>query len=133
MALISLKRQKDFNHIRQQGVKAVTKGFILLAYTHSPSENGTYPSDQRIGIIASKKVGNAVFRNRIRRRLKALLRQILPHCAKNGTDYLFIARTVSYDRSFLQLEKDLRYALHQTNTFAHRPQSMLEKTNPSSL
>ena len=66
----------------------------------------------RVGYTCSKKVGNAVARNRAKRRLRALARAVLPEAAAPGMDYVLIGRAgVSATRGFAQMEADLRQAL----------------------
>ena len=59
----------------------------------------------------SKKVGGAVIRNRVRRRLRALTAALDPDQAKSGFDYVLIARTAAVERSFADLRTDLFQAL----------------------
>ncbi len=65
----------------------------------------------RFGFTATKKLGNAVMRNRIRRRLKEMVRLVAPVHARNGHDYVLIARDVAATRPFHVLERDLIAAL----------------------
>lgn len=65
----------------------------------------------RVGFTASKKVGGAVVRNRARRRLKALAREVIANEAAPGYDYVVIARAETATRDFADLRKDLRFAL----------------------
>ena len=66
----------------------------------------------RVGFTASKKLGNAVFRNRAKRRMRALARAILPLGARPGWDYVLVARPgVTVDRTFALLLDDLAGAL----------------------
>jgi ribonuclease P protein component len=60
----------------------------------------------RVGFTASRKVGNAVKRNRARRRLRAVAEQVLPHAAP-GNDFVLIARVATIDRDFDALRNDL--------------------------
>lgn len=66
----------------------------------------------RVGYTCSKKVGNAVARNRAKRRLREIARLVLPDCGKPGTDYVLIGRArETAERPFQQLLADLRTAL----------------------
>ena len=66
----------------------------------------------RVGYTCSKKVGNAVARNRAKRRLREAARHILPNCGKPGWDYVLIGRNTATDiRPFPDLLDDLRTAL----------------------
>lgn len=67
-----------------------------------------------IGFTASKKVGNAVARNRAKRRLRALARTIMPNLAKPGWDYVLVARKeATAHRLMADMERDLARALQQ--------------------
>lgn len=61
----------------------------------------------RFGFTATKKLGNAVVRNRIRRRLREAVRLVAPEQARAGCDYVLIAREAAATRPFAALEKDL--------------------------
>lgn len=66
----------------------------------------------RIGYTCSKKVGNAVARNRAKRRLREVARQVIPEHGRPGWDYVLIGRAnVTVSRDFAQLCDDLRHAL----------------------
>ena len=64
-----------------------------------------------LGFTISKKVGNAVQRNRVRRRLREALQQILPQDAQENTDYVLIGRTEALTRSFSDILDDVRVSL----------------------
>ncbi len=111
MKLVSIKKRKDFVKIAKEGKKAVAKGLLIQVYKNlSPANN------INIGYTVSKKVGNAVKRNRAKRRLRALSQQIIPFFAKPEYDYVIIGRQQTLERSFDDLKKDLKYTLHSTNT-----------------
>lgn len=65
----------------------------------------------RVGFTASRKVGGAVERNRAKRRLKAAAYTILPLSAREGHDYVLIARAATISRDFADLSRDLTTAL----------------------
>lgn len=91
--------------------KAVTPGFVLQARAGGERNDAAAPCI-RVGFTASKKVGNAVARNRAKRRLRALARAILPVRGLPGWDYVLIARAgETAARRFDLLEKDLEKAL----------------------
>ena len=109
-ALVSIPSRAGFLAARDSGMKAVSKGFILQAVP-------TVRPEWRLGLTASRKVGNAVRRNRARRRLRALARTELATRARSGTDYVMIARHGTADRDWTDLVSDLGKAvgyLHRT-------------------
>lgn len=66
----------------------------------------------QIGFTASKKIGNAVLRNRAKRRLRAIAREVLPRLARPGWDYVLVARPqATVTRPFVDLLADLETAL----------------------
>lgn len=65
----------------------------------------------RVGLTVTKKLGGAVFRNRVRRRLRAASREIFPYYAAAGADYVLIARKAAYDRNYVALLDDMKRAL----------------------
>ena len=67
----------------------------------------------RVGFTASRKVGNAVIRNRAKRRLRAAAAAILPTLGKPGTDYVLIARSGTAARPYAALLADLETGLRR--------------------
>jgi len=107
--LVSVPSRAGFLAARGSGVKAVAAGFVLQAAL-------TGRDDWRLGLTASKKTGNAVRRNRARRRLRALARTELAKHARLGTDYVMIARHGTAERSWDDLVADL----HKSLGYLHR-------------
>jgi ribonuclease P protein component len=81
-------------------------GFVLLV---RPREDGD-PA-VRLGITVTKKIGNAVVRNRMKRRFRALARELLPGCGIAGADHVLIGRAGGVERDFGLLREELRKAL----------------------
>lgn len=100
-----LKKRSEFVKVSQAGEKQITPAFIIQAC----HRGDTGPI--RYGITASRKVGNAVERNRAKRRLRALSWQILPKNGFPGTDYVLIARKEVLKRDFADMLKELERAL----------------------
>ncbi|AEF95562.1 Ribonuclease P protein component [Desulfotomaculum nigrificans CO-1-SRB] len=100
---VPLKKNLDFKNIYQYGKSAANRYLVL--YMHP---NGS--SIRRFGFSISKKVGNAVCRNRLRRLLKEICRLNLDRFP-DGHDYVFIVRQPSFDQGYHQLEKHVWHVL----------------------
>jgi ribonuclease P protein component len=94
-------------------------GFVLQA---APALVAGEMQSVRVGFTASRKVGNAVARNRAKRRMRAAARSILADRGKPGTDYVLIARSFTAERPFAELLTDLAAALRriERNAPQHR-------------
>lgn len=105
-ALTSISRitaRRDFL-AANSGIRVPATAFILLV---KPTGLG----ETRAGFTVSKKVGNAVARNRARRRLREATRIAMPEAAVPGADHVFIARRMDAERPFEDLVRDTRHAL----------------------
>jgi ribonuclease P protein component len=70
----------------------------------------------RVGFTASKKIGNAVLRNRAKRRLRALAREILAATGRPGWDYVLVARPeATVSRAYADLKADLQRAVQSVH------------------
>lgn len=81
-------------------------GFVLQARDRADGS-----ADRRIGITVSKKVGHAVVRNRMKRRFRALAREVLAEHGLPGHDHVLIGRAGGIERPWPDLVRDLRKAL----------------------
>ena len=84
-------------------------GFVLLVRNRQDGDDA-----KRIGFTVSKKVGGAVVRNRMKRRFRALAREILPSKGHAGSDHVMIGRSSGIEREFALLRQDLAKALEKT-------------------
>jgi ribonuclease P protein component len=102
-----LRRRADFL-AANRGLRVARPGFVLLVRAN-PQPNAEAP--MRYGITVTKKIGNAVVRNRMKRRFRALLRDILPGHGIAGADHVVIGREGGIERDFAALGDELRAAL----------------------
>ena len=127
MAVATLKKRAEFLRLRG-GARFATPSFVLE--TRVRPEAGSRPSrtvaertfpGPRFGFTVTKKLGGAVVRNRIRRRLKAAVGLLAPTLARAGHDYVLVARSAAYDRAFPEIKKDLERALQRVHHAAANP------------
>lgn len=100
-----LTRRAEFLRAAAKGRKAVMPGLVLQALPRDDSDPA------RLGFTVTKKVGNAVVRNRTRRRLKEAARLLLRDHPVAGVDLVVIGRDATRSRDFTALQTDLRRAL----------------------
>jgi len=100
-----LQRRAEFLRVAGRGRKLATPGLVLQVLRRDDAEPA------RLGFTVTKKVGNAVVRNRTRRRLKEAARLVLTEQPVRGADLVLIGRDRTRARPFAALQDDLRQAL----------------------
>lgn len=108
-----LKRRRQFLDAAATRRKWVAPGMIVQMRPHGEDELAAPQpmcAGPRVGFTVSRQVGNAVVRNRVRRRLRAVAEQVLPG-AEPHADYVLIGRQGSLKRPFADLVQDLETAL----------------------
>lgn len=108
-SLLILSKRSEFLRTAKAYHQAMP-GFVLQGRRRSFEETTT--DAFRVGFTCSKKVGNAVARNRAKRRLRAIARATLPTSGQSGWDYVLIGRAGhTADMPFCDLNRDLKIAL----------------------
>jgi ribonuclease P protein component len=100
-----LTRRAEFLLVAGKGQKAPAPGLVLQALPRQDD------APVRLGFTVTKKVGNAVRRNRTRRRLREAARAVLAEAPLHGVDLVLIGREATAGRPFDALKDDLRRAL----------------------
>jgi ribonuclease P protein component len=103
-----IKKRADFL-AANRGKRFARPGFVLLVHDRGDADPAI-----RLGITITKKVGNAVIRNRMRRRFRALMQEMLAELGKAGSDHIIIGRSDGIEIDFGRLRADLRKALERT-------------------
>ncbi len=143
-ALVTLKKRSEFLRIRG-GARFGASAFLMEA---RPRPRVLAPVDEaadqdggresaigaevdceqvgviggaRFGLTVTKKIGNAVVRNRARRRLREALKGVAPSSARVGCDYVLIARPAALSQQFPELCRDLKKAFQRIDSALDNP------------
>ena len=118
-----LKTRPQFLRVAAAKQKWATPGLVLQAARRQHGDHRAAPdlletpekaaeqADVRVGFTVTRRIGNAVIRNRTKRRLKAAAEEVFPRLGQSGTDYVVIGRAGTIDRPFAALLKDLEQAV----------------------
>ena len=109
-----LRQRADFL-AAATGPRAPVSGFVLQARQRNESGSA------RVGFTVSKKVGNAVERNRVKRRLREIVRLAPQERMRTGYDYVLVGRRAALDLSFERMVQDLERALGRVHAEPSRP------------
>jgi ribonuclease P protein component len=103
--LDTIKKRADFL-AANAGRRATTPGFILLVRDRQDSDPA-----MRVGFTVTKKIGGAVVRNRMKRRFRALAREVVPDKGVPGADHVMIGRARGIERDFGLMRSEILGAL----------------------
>ncbi len=122
--IFNFKKRKDFLRVAK-GFHVATHNMVLQAARSLSSSSDIY-----VGYTSTKRIGNAVIRNKSRRRLRAVIREVLVKHAKPQVDYVFIARSTTATCCFNELCRDVIYALKRINkNFSQQPENNTEENS----
>ncbi len=110
---LSLRKNKEFHYVYRTG-KSVGSSSVVLIYTKARHRS------VRVGFSVSKKVGNAVTRNRVKRRMRDAFFRYLPEI-KSGYSLVFIAKATIPKDSFAQIYKNIGYTLKRADLLVPEP------------
>ena len=112
-----LKKRRQFLRVAASQRKWVTPGFVLQLNARpsvkSARRDGQSLASPRVGFTVTKRVGNAVVRNKVKRRLRAAAVEVILSCASAENDYVLIGRKQALERPFQSLKSDLKWALRK--------------------
>ncbi len=119
-----LKERAEFLAVAQ-GVRSARRGFVLQAASQRKQADTaeTEIAESRCGFTVTKKIGNSVVRNRIRRRLREAIRLHGDGWAESGVDYVLVGRDQALTLSFDDLKSDLASAFGQARQRLKNPGS----------
>ena len=117
LCLARLKRRPEFLRVAAARNKWAAPGLVLQARRRGNVKGFSDETAVRVGFTASRKVGNSVARNRARRRLKAVVEQVVSVHAEPGYDLVVIARGQTLTRTFPALISDMTRALKRVGVY----------------
>lgn len=104
-----LRKDKEFRKVYQRGKSFANKYLVIYIMKNNLDDN-------RLGISVSKKIGKAIIRNKVKRRIREAYRlNIDEKLTINGYDVIFIARKPSNDCSYLDIEKSVLSLCKKSN------------------
>jgi ribonuclease P protein component len=105
VSLTTVSARKDFL-AANSAKRAPMSGFVLLVRDRADGDPA-----KRLGITVTKKIGNAVVRNRMKRRFRALARDVIASGGAPGSDHILIGRNTGIERDFATLRAELAKAV----------------------
>ena len=115
-----VKREKDFKEIFQYGTSFANRKFVVYQLENQQNHF-------RVGLSVSKKLGNAVTRNQIKRRIRHILLSVREHLADN-VDFIVIARKGVENLDYAEMEKNLLHVLKLSKIYREGIRSEKETT-----
>ncbi len=125
-----LKKRRDYVKVAR-GARTPRRGFLLQSIRRSEGEADKAEADARFGFTVTKKMGNAVVRNRIRRRLKEAVRLAGAAAADSGRDFVLVGRRPALDMPFTDLVAEVVGAVRAAASGKTGPRGGKEALKPA--
>lgn len=106
LTIEGLKTRPQYLAVARTGIKTAKPGLVVQYLPPAKTAQAV-----KVGLTVSGKTGGAVIRNRIKRRLRSVINEILPTVANPGGTYVIIGRRAALERPFEDLKDDLRAAV----------------------
>ena len=103
-----LKKDSDFRKVYKHGKSFANRNLVMYILDNKSDST-------RVGISVSKKVGNAINRNKVRRRIKESYRLNIDENVKYGYDIIFIARVSCNEAEYKDIEKAINHLVKKSN------------------
>ena len=115
-----LKKRNDYVKVAR-GARTPRRGFLLQSIRRPDAADNGAEAEARFGFTVTKKMGNAVVRNRIRRRLKEAVRLAGAKAADSGRDFVLVGRRPALDMPFADLVSEVVGAVRAAASDKTRP------------
>ncbi|MDI2113589.1 ribonuclease P protein component [Commensalibacter nepenthis] len=112
--VLRLKKRVQFLNVAANGQKVPTSSIVLQLLHRNDGEAG------RVGFTVTKKVGNAVVRNRVKRRLRSVMQEIAQTNAFQGIDMVMIGRKSTFEKPYKAIVKDFCWALRKAGVVLNK-------------
>jgi len=124
-----IEKRRDFLLASNSGLKFVKPSVVIQTYHRHETKSAFLipPETIRVGFTATKKLGNAVIRNRAKRRMRHAVFPLLETLGVAGYDYVLIAREACYKGSYVHLNRDIRHALRWLRDRINEQNAEIEK------
>ena len=130
-----LKTRPQFLKVAAAKRKWATPGLVLQAARRQHGDHRAAPelldrpeqkpdeAEVRVGFTVTRRIGNAVARNRAKRRLRSAAAEVFPRLGRSGTDYVVIGRAGTAARPYQDLVRDLEQAIAKVERKSPRPEA----------
>ncbi|PCI03922.1 MAG: ribonuclease P protein component [Hyphomicrobiales bacterium] len=128
--MVTLKKRSQFLAMKS-GARIHARAFVLQARQRQPDE--TTENLARFGFTVTKRVGNSVVRNRIKRRLRAAVVQCNENHTNADCDYVLIGKRAALSEDFTTIVKELRKSLDRSGAVRANPDRKSGRENSPKL